>query len=235
MNLYNRLSMDFLSFTEPSLQGPEYILSKRKRQMDVLGASALFAALSPVIASGLVASLAVTSASPIFRQERYGKDGKLFVMNKIRTIPPHAVEETNGAQYGNFDPRTGKLGNLMRTLNIDEMLQVINIIAGDMSLVNIRGVTEKTIERLEDADPILFMDWWECYTLGRPGLCGPGQDMPKDGPDADRDQYVRAMIHDIKFVENACFKNDMKYLQDTPKKLAKVALKAIGKVRGGED
>ena len=224
--------MERLPFTDTSLSGPEYIRSKRKRQMDIVGASALSVALGPIIAGGAVAAAIATHSTPIYRQERYGMDGEVFVMNKLRTIPPKAVEETNGAQYGNLDPRTGKVGNLLRTMNIDEMLQLTNILVGDMSLVNIRGVTDKTVERLEDADPILFNDWWYCYTLGRPGLCGPGQDMPKDGPDATPDQYVRAMIHDIKFVENACFENDMKYLQDTPKKLAKVAIKAIQRAVG---
>jgi hypothetical protein len=56
--------------------------------------------------------------------------------------------------------------------------------------------------------------------------------MPKDGPNATPDQYVRAMIHDIKFVENASLENDIKYLQDTPKKLASVAIKACRKAVG---
>lgn len=224
--------MESLPFTDDTLRGPEYIRSDRKRQIDILGASALLAAFSPIIACGVAASLVATRSSPLFRQERYGQDGNIFIMNKLRTIPPRAVEETNGAQYGNRDPRTGKLGNLMRTMNIDELLQLTNILVGDMSLVNIRGVTGQTVERLQDADPILFEDWWGYYTLGRPGLCGPGQDMPKDGPNATPDQYVRAMIHDIKFVENASLENDIKYLQDTPKKLASVAIKACRKAVG---
>ena len=108
-----------------------------KRPFDLLGAAIALVVCSPVF---LVAALAVKLGSPgpvFFRQARVGRGGKLFRIWKFRTMRHEA--SPGGAQVtaGN-DPRITAQGRRLRRWKIDELPQLINVLAGDMSLVGPR-------------------------------------------------------------------------------------------------
>lgn len=112
-----------------------------KRILDLLVSGAILFVLSPVL---LMVAFAVrlSSRGPvIFRQERLGKDGKRFMINKFRTMYEEAPELTNsdGSTYsGSADARITRIGMLLRKSSLDELPQLLNVLVGDMSLVGPR-------------------------------------------------------------------------------------------------
>ena len=73
----------------------------------------------------------------LYNQERVGKDGRSFQIHKFRSMRLDA--EANGVQWaGEDDPRTTRVGRIIRRLRIDELPQFINILRGEMNLVGPR-------------------------------------------------------------------------------------------------
>ncbi len=103
----------------------------------VLAAGLLVLSL-PVL--GLAAAgLAATSPGPIvYRQRRVGKDGREFILYKLRTMIDRAEEETGPVLASRTDPRVTRLGRLLRKSRIDELPQLWNVLNGTMSLVGPR-------------------------------------------------------------------------------------------------
>jgi Undecaprenyl-phosphate glucose phosphotransferase len=108
-----------------------------KRAFDVILSAFFLALLSPLML--LVAAVVkLTSPGPVlYRQERVGLDGKPFWMLKFRTMRVGA--EPDGPRFAEpLDPRVTSLGSLLRRTSIDELPQLLNVLAGDMSLVGPR-------------------------------------------------------------------------------------------------
>lgn len=119
-----------------------------KRLFDIVAASLLLVAVAPVL---IVVALAirVSDGGPVFfRQRRVGRNGVDFAMLKFRSMVVDAekrqadllaMSERNGPLFKiTNDPRTTRVGRVIRELSIDELPQLINIIRGDMSLVGPR-------------------------------------------------------------------------------------------------
>jgi exopolysaccharide biosynthesis polyprenyl glycosylphosphotransferase len=108
-----------------------------KRAFDLILSALFLALLAPVM---LFVALLVKLGSPgpvLYRQERVGLDGKPFRMLKFRTMGDQAEE--GGPRFAEpEDPRVTRLGSLLRRTSIDELPQLLNVLAGDMSLVGPR-------------------------------------------------------------------------------------------------
>ena len=109
-----------------------------KRMLDILIAL-------PVLIIGAIPMLIVAALirleSPgpaIFRQERIGKDGKVFEFMKFRSMCVGAEHTGSGVYSGKRDTRVTRLGRILRATSIDELPQLINILKGDMSLIGPR-------------------------------------------------------------------------------------------------
>lgn len=123
-----------ISLASTPLEGYNRIL---KRGLDiVLGGVFLVIALPMMVLTAILVKL--TSKGPIFyTQERVGLDGNTFRIYKFRTMAINA--EANGAKWCvPADPRVTPLGRVLRKFNIDELPQLLNVIAGTMSLVGPR-------------------------------------------------------------------------------------------------
>jgi len=108
-----------------------------KRSFDVILSALFLAVLAPLML--LVALLVrLTSRGPaLYPQERVGLDGKPFRMLKFRTMLDGA--EDGGPRFAEpGDTRVTRLGSLLRRTSIDELPQLLNVLAGDMSLVGPR-------------------------------------------------------------------------------------------------
>ena len=121
----------------------------------------------------LIVALLIRLESPgpaIFRQERIGKDGKVFEFLKFRSMCLGAEHTGTGVYSDRNDTRVTRLGRILRATSIDELPQLINILKGDMSLIGPRP-------------PLTYHPWpYEEYTQEqkrmfavRPGITGWAQ------------------------------------------------------------
>lgn len=115
-----------------------------KRLFDIGFALVLLVLLSPLL---LVFALAVALTSPggaFFRQQRVGKGGRPFRLLKFRTMRPGS-EAKGQLTIGGRDPRITRVGYLLRKTKLDELPQLWNVLAGDMSVVGPRPEVPKYV------------------------------------------------------------------------------------------
>ncbi len=127
--------LPMLGVRDVSLRGWNLLL---KRAMDVVLASVLLVAFSPLL---MIVALAVklTSAGPIlFVQDRVGINGRAFPCVKFRSMRVDAEDETGPVWAIPGDGRTTAIGAFLRRYSIDELPQLVNVLVGDMSLVGPR-------------------------------------------------------------------------------------------------
>lgn len=116
----------------------------------------------PLLVPAAVA-IALTSPGPIiFRQQRVGRNGELFVLYKLRTM--RMVDE--GPQVtARGDERVTTIGRILRRTKVDELPELWNVLKGDMSLVGPRPEVPRYVD-LED-------DMWGLVLQSRPGITDP--------------------------------------------------------------
>jgi lipopolysaccharide/colanic/teichoic acid biosynthesis glycosyltransferase len=108
------------------------------RSLDILGSLAILLVSAPVTIF-IPLLIKMTSLGPvIYRQERIGKDGKVFTLYKFRTMIKNAEKTVGPVLASRDDPRVTKVGKLLRTTRLDELPQLFNVLRGDMSLVGPR-------------------------------------------------------------------------------------------------
>lgn len=134
-----------------------------KRCFDVGLALAGLAVSLPVILAAFVVASIDTGANGFFTQERVGRGGRSFRIVKIRTMRPGSGALTTVTTAN--DPRITAAGRFFRRTKIDELPQLFNILAGQMSFVGPRPDTPGFADRLEGADRVVL--------AVRPGITGP--------------------------------------------------------------
>ncbi len=156
----------FISRTVPK---PEYALLKRA--FDIFASALALLILSPVM---LITALAIhfyDGGSPIYKQKRLTKNGRVFEMYKFRSMREDA-EKDGVARFstGDNDDRITPIGRIIRKIRLDELPQLWNILRGDMSIVGPRP------ERPEIADQ--FYEYLPAFQLRlqvKAGLTGYAQ------------------------------------------------------------
>lgn len=134
-----------------------------KRGIDLVGASAGLLVLSPLFLVVAVAVRLDSRGPALFRQERLGRGCRPFRVAKFRTmyagVPDHAhrdyiarlargeaVAEEEGLRKLTDDPRVTRVGRVLRATSLDELPQLLNVVAGDMSLIGPRPALEYELE-----------------------------------------------------------------------------------------
>lgn len=120
-----------------------------KRIIDlIITIPVLIVAAIPMAIMAVVIKL--DSKGPVlFKQERLGKDGKVFKMLKFRSMIVNAEHIGSGVYSGKNDSRVTRVGKFIRATSIDELPQLINVLRGDMSLLGERdiiGATKKNVD-----------------------------------------------------------------------------------------
>ncbi len=112
-------------------------MTRAKRTFDLVGAGLGVVLLAPLLALLGLLVKAEDGGPVLFKQERVGYRGRRFRIWKFRTMVPDA--ETRGLPLTvGRDPRVTRIGAWMRRLKLDELPQLFNVLAGDMSLVGPR-------------------------------------------------------------------------------------------------
>jgi lipopolysaccharide/colanic/teichoic acid biosynthesis glycosyltransferase/glycosyltransferase involved in cell wall biosynthesis len=116
----------------------------------------------PLLILGAVAIVLTSPGSIIFRQQRVGRHGRLFVLYKLRTMT--LVHE--GPQVtARGDERITRIGRILRRTKVDELPELWNVLKGDMSLVGPRPEVPRYVD--------LGDDRWGIVLKSRPGITDP--------------------------------------------------------------
>ena len=108
------------------------------RGLDTVGSVLALLVFLPAIILFFVL-IKISSAGPVFyKQQRVGKDGRIFTLYKFRTMVKDAEKELGPVMASRDDPRVTKVGRILRTTRLDELPQLLNVLRGDMSLVGPR-------------------------------------------------------------------------------------------------
>ena len=120
-----------------SVHSAESLVSLGRRVIDILGATATLLVFAPVFVI-VAALIKIDSRGPIFfRHVRVGRHARHFDMWKFRTMQAETDRYQRSPKSDN-DPRLTRVGRILRRTSIDELPQLINVLAGDMSLVGPR-------------------------------------------------------------------------------------------------
>ena len=169
--------------------------------------------LIPMAIIALIIVIESPGASPIFVQNRIGRDGKVFRFYKLRSMVPNAEAKLEGLLDQNEmkgpafkianDPRITRVGRIIRKTSIDELPQLWNVIKGDMSIVGPRPPLPREVEQ------------YDAYQMQRlcitPGLTCYWQIQPRRN-NLDFDEWLEL---DLKYIRERSFRTDWKIIFKT--------------------
>jgi exopolysaccharide production protein ExoY len=148
------------------------------RSLDVFGASALLLFTAPLLVIIALAVKMQDGGPVLFAQRRIGHHGNMFWCFKVRTMVtdaeqalariladnPDARAEWAQDQKLRRDPRITLLGRFLRKSSLDELLQLVNVLRGEMSLVGPRPIIVEEAPR--------YGRWLQHYCAVKPGITG---------------------------------------------------------------
>lgn len=182
-----------------------------KRVFDILFSFAVCLTLAAPVALLSLLVMIDSPGAPFFRQERIGQNGRKIRIWKIRTMVPDAhtnperymspaqLEQWEREQKLDNDPRITRVGRFLRNTSLDELPQFLNVLAGDLSVIGPRPVTEEeTYEFGNGRDEFL-----SC----KPGITGWWQVTERN--DATWENGDRQML-ELFYVRHASFELDMR-------------------------
>jgi lipopolysaccharide/colanic/teichoic acid biosynthesis glycosyltransferase len=196
------------------------------RALDVVLSAALLLLTLPLTA-GIAAAILVTSGTPVlYRGERVGRGGRTFTMLKFRTLRPGA-EERLGAYLGpELVERTrGEvtgLGRWLRASQLDELPQLWNVLAGDMSFVGPRPIRPRFFEELAAELPA----YWQRLVV-RPGLTGLAQ--VRHGYETS---MAEKLAHDLEWIADRSVRLYVRTVAATAWRVLRQSARAVARPSG---
>ncbi|MEQ8511171.1 MAG: sugar transferase [Algiphilus sp.] len=192
-----------------------YLLSRKKRCLDIVGAASIGLFFSPVIFV-VTAILAFQKGPIVFGHERIGYRGKQFCCYKFRSMVPEAEQVLqdlldNDAEARlewdkdfklKKDPRVTRVGAFLRKTSLDELPQLWNVLKGDMSLVGPRPIVREELLR--------YGRGARFYMSTCPGLTGLWQVSGRNDI-----SYARRIAMDRAYAENATLGVDIRLILRT--------------------
>ncbi len=163
-----------------------------KRLIDLLGSLIGMVIVFPIFII-IALSVKLTSKGPIFfKQERLGKNGRVFKIIKFRTMVVNAEKMGDGLKVENeSDNRITKVGKFLRATSLDELPQLWNVLVGDMSLVGPRPPVPYHPYKYEE-----YNDFQRKRFEMRPGITGLTQVTVRNS--VNWDERIRI---DVEYIE----------------------------------
>ena len=192
------------------------VQSAAKRVGDVVASAGFLIALSPAIAIIAILVKLASNGPVFFRQRRLGYRGKPFYLFKFRTMVGNAEQVLINspalhAQYlaNNFklpkgkDPRVTRIGYFLRTMSLDELPQLFNVLRGDMSLVGPRPVVPAEVEKYGEAAGL--------FLSVKPGMTGHWQVSGR----SELQAYEKRVELDLEYIRDQSLGKDFEILLRT--------------------
>ena len=179
-----------------------------KRILDFTLSLIALIVLSPILLITAILVKIKLGSPIIFKQQRPGKNEKIFILYKFRTMTAKKDEEGN---LLTDEQRLTKFGKILRSTSIDELPELINILKGDMSIV---GPRPQLIR-----DMLFMTDKQRKRHDVRQGLTGLAQINGRNNL-----TWEEKIEYDLEYIKNITFINDVK-----------IIFKTIGKVFKRED
>lgn len=183
-----------------------------KRPMDFILSLCAVIVLSPILLVLTVIGAIVMKGNPFFVQERPGKidpktgKEKIFKLIKFRTMT--CEKDKNGNPLPD-DKRLTPYGNCLRKCSLDELLELINILKGDMSIVGPRPLLPEYLPYYTEKEHLRHSV--------RPGLTGLAQINGRNAIGSWEERFA----YDLKYVEQCSLMFDIKILFGTVQKVLK--------------
>lgn len=177
-----------------------------KRFFDLLGVLFLFPFAFPLIVLGALLTKITSRGGAFFSQVRVGKNGKTFVINKIRTMS--ATDNHGGFTQAN-DTRITFVGKFLRLTKIDELPQLWNILKGDMSFIGPRPERPEYVEQYAQINPFFHL-----RHMAKPGVSGWAQiHFPKATPEDN----LKKLEYDLYYIKRYRWTMDIRVVWETIK------------------
>lgn len=197
---------DITLFDTPLLlvRGRGLTLGQRiaKRAMDIILCLVALIPGLPVMLL-IAAAIKLEDRGPVFyRQKRVTRDGKVFDILKFRSMIVDAEKDGKPHPATDGDPRITKVGKVIRSLRLDELPQIFNILKGDMSIVGPRPERVEHVEIYTKEVPE-----FACRFKVKGGLTGYAQIYGKYNTDA----YDKLKL-DLMYIEDYSFLLDIKLI-----------------------
>ncbi|WFU79148.1 undecaprenyl-phosphate glucose phosphotransferase [Bradyrhizobium sp. CIAT3101] len=180
-----------------------------KRTADIILAALALLFFSPIMLITAVAIKLDSTGPIIFRQDRKGFNKRRFTILKFRTM---TVQE-NGptvAQATRNDPRVTELGRILRSMSVDELPQLFNVLRGDMSLVGPRPHALAHDDQFEQ-----MLSDYSVRQHVKPGITGWAQCNGARGATPSVDHIAERVRLDLWYINNWSLKLDAKILVKT--------------------
>jgi putative colanic acid biosynthesis UDP-glucose lipid carrier transferase len=180
-----------------------------KRAEDVLLASVILAIISPLMAAIAIAVKLSSRGPVIFKQRRYGLDGRAIRVYKFRTMG--VCEDGDSIpQASATDPRVTPLGAFLRRTSLDELPQFVNVLQGKMSIV---GPRPHAVAHNEE-----YRRRIRGYMLRhkvRPGITGLAQVNGFRGETDTLEKMEKRVEYDLRYIQSWSLQLDLKIIGQT--------------------
>lgn len=200
---YNIGSMPVLQLKEIPLDHFHNFIIKKG--FDIIFSLAVMILLSPVLIT-IAIMIKRGSKGPVFYKPiRKGQGGEEFTCYKFRTMYTDLGPNAGQKSTTKDDPRITKIGKFLRKYSIDEVPQFINVLKGDMSVVGPRPHRVNLDNEFQR-----MVDRYMLRHYVKPGITGWAQVNGWRGPTETMEQKLERVRHDLWYIENWSFFQDLK-------------------------
>jgi sugar transferase (PEP-CTERM system associated) len=200
------LKASFLVYGRGFAQGWMRIVVKRV--FDILSSGTLILLALPLMLLTMLAIRLESKGPIIYRQERVGLGGKVFMCLKFRSMRTDAEKDGVAVWASKNDSRITKVGAFIRKTRIDELPQLFSVLAGEMSMVGPRPERPSFVTQLKEQIP-----YYDVRHSVKPGVTGWAQVRYSYG--ASLDDALHKHQYDLYYVKNNSLFLDLMILFET--------------------